>query len=203
MWGPKEDDALAIALAYRAEHQPPLTTVVMGLRSMVKTVGAPVIVAQRLKRMPAIIGKLTRFPMMDLSRMQDIGGCRAILPNQDAVERVRRRVVKNRWEILKTYDYASTPKGTGYRAVHLVVANHGRQVEVQLRTTHQHSWAETVEQIELRRDYGLKDGTGPDLLLELLQRSAYAMDRVSRGETMSAEFDREFNELRQRARPLL
>lgn len=203
LWGPLEDDALEIALSYRAEHQQPLTTAVMGLRSMVKTVGAPVIVAQRLKRMPAIIGKLARFPQMDLSRMQDIGGCRAILPDQDAVERVRRRIVGNQWQVLRTYDYVARPKTTGYRAVHLVIEKHGRLVEVQLRTTAQHLWAEAVEQIELRHRYGLKDDSGPEVLMELLRRSAYAMDRASRGEGMSIEFDREFDELRRRARSLL
>jgi len=68
LWGAPEADALAVALAYRAAHQPSLTSVVMGLRSMVKTVGAPIVVAQRLKRMPAIVGKLVRFPRMDRPR---------------------------------------------------------------------------------------------------------------------------------------
>ncbi|MFZ5853961.1 MAG: RelA/SpoT domain-containing protein [Chloroflexota bacterium] len=203
LWGVPEADALAVALAYRAAHQASLTSVVMGLRSMVKTVGAPVIVAQRLKRMPAIVGKLARFPRMDLSRMQDIGGCRAILPDQGTVTKVRRRISKNGWKVDKEYDYVSSPKDTGYRALHVVVVNHDRLVEVQLRTAAQHSWAEAVEKIELRRRYGLKDGTGPQVLMELLRQSAYAMDHISRGEVMSAEFDREFDELRRRAKPHL
>lgn len=203
LWGGPEADALAVALAYRSAHQASLTSVVMGLRSMVKTVGAPIVVAQRLKRMPAIVGKLTRFPRMDLSRMQDIGGCRAILPDQEMVAKVRRRISRNSWEIVKEYDYVLTPKSTGYRALHVVVANHDRLVEVQLRTAAQHSWAEAVENIELRHGYGLKDGTGPYVLVELLQRSAYAMDQISKGETMSPEFDRAFDELRRRAKPHL
>ena len=43
-----------------------------------KLVGTP-IVAQRLKRMPTINDKLKRFPTMNLSRMQDIGGIRAVV----------------------------------------------------------------------------------------------------------------------------
>ncbi len=46
--------------AYRAEFSEPLTKVVMGLRSALRTERVPVIVAQRLKRQPRIIGKLIR-----------------------------------------------------------------------------------------------------------------------------------------------
>lgn len=74
------DAAIDLAWAYRAEFQRPLTGVVMGLRSFLKTEGAPVVVAQRLKRLPTIIDKLVRHPTMQLSYMQDIGGCRAIIP---------------------------------------------------------------------------------------------------------------------------
>lgn len=203
LWGAPEVEALEVAIAYRAAHGRALTTVVMGLRSMVKTAGAPVVVAQRLKRMPAIVGKLARFARMDLSRMQDIGGCRAILPDQPSIDRVHRRVSRNRWMIDKEYDYVSEPKTTGYRALHLVVLNHGRLIEVQLRTAAQHEWAEAVEKIEARRRYGLKDGTGPNEVMKLLQQSAYAMEQVSRGETMSDEFNREFEDLVRRARPYL
>ena len=115
-WGDQEAEALAVALAYRSAHQASLTSVV--------TVGAPIIVAQRLKRMPAIVGKLARFPRMDLSRMQDIGGCRAILPSQETVLMVRRRISMNGWNIDKEYDYVLSPKDTGYRALHVVVVNH-------------------------------------------------------------------------------
>ncbi len=202
-WTESELDALRVALAYRAAHGRALTTFFMGLRSMVKTAGAPVVVAQRLKRMPAIVGKLARFPRMDLSRMQDIGGCRAILPDHSFVDRVGRRIARNGWVIDKEYDYTSTPKTTGYRALHLVVLRHGRLIEVQIRTEAQHVWAEGVERIEARRQYGLKDGNGPNEVMELLQMSAYAMDQVSRGEMMSDEFNREFERLALRARPLL
>lgn len=42
------------------------------------------IVAQRLKRVPTIAGKLLREPGMKLSRMEDVGGVRAVLPSQEA-----------------------------------------------------------------------------------------------------------------------
>ena len=55
-------------------------------------------VAQRLKRVPAIMLKLVRFPNMDLSRMQYVGGCRAVLVDHGEINGVAPRVRKN-WDI--------------------------------------------------------------------------------------------------------
>lgn len=55
----------------------------MGLRSCLTTEGLELDVSQRLKRLPTIEDKLRRLPRMDLSSMQDIGGCRAVLDTQD------------------------------------------------------------------------------------------------------------------------
>ena len=57
--------ASAVLNAYRSEFKAPLRSVVMGLRSAVKTSGAPIVVAERLKRQPRIIGKLQRFRHME------------------------------------------------------------------------------------------------------------------------------------------
>ncbi len=198
-----EREALDVAWAFRLEHQRPLTHVVMGLRSFVKTEGADRIVAQRLKRMPRIIEKLVRFRRGNLSRMQDIGGCRALLPDFDTVERVRRRIHHNRWVVEREDDYNLNPKSTGYRGVHIVVSKFGRPIEIQLRTPWQNAWASNVERIDLRHRYGLKDGNGPQELLQLLERSAYAMDQESKGEAMSEDFNREFQRLREQAQPYL
>lgn len=46
--------------------------------------------------MERILEKLVRMPAMDLTRMEDIGGCRAVLQNPDEVDGVLRRI-RNRW----------------------------------------------------------------------------------------------------------
>jgi ppGpp synthetase/RelA/SpoT-type nucleotidyltranferase len=153
--------------------------------------------------MPQILKKLVRFPGMDLSNMQDIGGCRAILPDQATVERVRRRIVRNRWEVRGLDDYVTSPRSTGYRSVHVRVKRAGRLIEIQLRTPSQHLWAEGVEGIDLRKTYGLKDGTGPKELVAALERSAYAMQQESLGVTLGDEFDAQFAALRDAARRFL
>lgn len=67
----------------------------MGLRAMVKAESDTVVVAQRLKRMDRILGKLVRMRDTKLTRMEDVGGWRAVLGDDDvvsaALERIRRR----------------------------------------------------------------------------------------------------------------
>lgn len=71
--------ALEVLSEFKASFQYPLTKVTVGLRQMVQRESATVVVAQRLKRRDRIIGKLQRMPQTKLARMEDIGGCRAVL----------------------------------------------------------------------------------------------------------------------------
>jgi ppGpp synthetase/RelA/SpoT-type nucleotidyltranferase len=197
-------DALDTISQFRAQFATPLTKVVMGLRSFVATERADPAgnVAQRLKRMPTIIDKLDREPGMELARMHDIGGCRAILPDEETIYRVVERIrarPDQLWPVVREYDYIANPKSTGYRGFHVIVRRDGRLIEIQLRTPSQHRWALNVEAIDLQRRFGVKDGRGPEALQKLLEMSAYAMEAVSRGEQMTGEFDRDFERLRQAA----
>jgi ppGpp synthetase/RelA/SpoT-type nucleotidyltranferase len=173
--GPAEQDASRVLNAYRSEFKEPLRSVVMGLRSAVRTSGLEVVVAERLKRQPRIVGKLIRFPRMELTRMQDIAGCRAILPNLAAVEAVRPRIERQKSEILKVNDYNATPRSTGYRALHLIVRRDGALVEIQLRTPSQQAWAMLVEDLDGRYRLDLKDESGPEEVLEYLRVYALAL----------------------------
>ena len=74
---------------YRESFSGPLNSITMGVRSMVKSEHAPVVVSQRLKRLATIVDKLARHDHMKVTRMQDIGGCRALLPDEATVRRVR------------------------------------------------------------------------------------------------------------------
>lgn len=121
------------------------------------------------------------------------------LPDEDTIYRVVRRIrarPDTHWLVVREYDYIAQPKDTGYRGIHLVVKRDGRLIEIQLRTPSQHRWALNVEGIDLARRFGVKDGRGPEGLQRLLERSAYALEALSKGETMSAEFDAEFERLR-------
>lgn len=96
--------ALATLIWYRRQHEYPLRKATVGLRSFVSRESPNVVVAQRLKRLPTIVGKLARHPSMAVSRMEDIGGCRTILDTPAEVNAVVRRIRRN-WEIVRLRDY--------------------------------------------------------------------------------------------------
>jgi putative GTP pyrophosphokinase len=163
-------DAVGIIEWWRTTHAKPLSRVAANLRYYVSDAGEPV-VTQRLKRVPTIAGKLLREPGMKLSRMADIGGVRAILPDQAAAYRVASRLRRN-WTITRVRDYVAEPKEDGYRALHLISRNRGRLIEIQLRTPHQDAWANFVETLSRTAIPGLKFGQGPPELKRYLLEHA-------------------------------
>ena len=83
-------DAYAVVQNWRTSHALPLNVFNVLLRSRAKRVEIDVLIAQRLKRFSSLINKLVRQPTMKLSQMQDLGGCRAILSNIEAVDKLVR-----------------------------------------------------------------------------------------------------------------
>jgi len=164
---------------WRGEHAQPLSRVAANLRYYASDEGEPV-VAQRLKKLPTIVGKLLRTPGMKLARMEDIGGVRAVLPNQDAAYRVAGRLRKN-WTITRLRDYVDDPKADGYRALHLVNRNRGRLIEVQLRTPLQDTWANAVEADSRLFAAGLKFGSGPPQLVDFYAALAELCAQADQG----------------------
>lgn len=80
---PEVLEAIEIIDWWREGHARPLSRVAANLRRYAGEHEAPK-VTQRLKKSPTIVGKLLREPTMKLSRMADIGGVRAVLPDQAA-----------------------------------------------------------------------------------------------------------------------
>jgi ppGpp synthetase/RelA/SpoT-type nucleotidyltranferase len=78
-------NALEIINNWRSAHNFPLNTFHIGLRRRALKIDAKCITAQRIKRLSSIGEKLSRFPTMTLSQMQDIAGCRAILSSVSGV----------------------------------------------------------------------------------------------------------------------
>lgn len=176
---PEVRRVIEVIETWRSEHARPLSRVSANLRHYAGLHGRPV-VAQRLKRVPAIAGKLIREPSMKLSRMGDIGGVRAVMPSQSAAYDVANRLRRN-WTITKFRDYVAEPKDDGYRALHLVNRNRGRLIEIQLRTEHQDLWANNVEKLSRQAIPGLKFGEGPLAVREYLSDTAKILSEEDQG----------------------
>ena len=189
---------------FRAEFQTPMKKVTVGVRQFVDRERDPatrITVSQRLKRAPQIIVKLTRHPNMKLSRMQDIGGCRAILQDDDEVMRVAARIERN-WIVKHRKHYTLTePADSGYRALHIVVERAGRLIEIQLRTPSQHEWAEAVERTDKRLRLDLKSGHGPPQLLRYFRLAADGLAMEDAGVVPPEEFMQEFGHVQEAAKP--
>ena len=157
---------------WRAAHAYPLHVIYMHLRRM-GAINSKIVVAERLKRLDSIIKKLKREPNMNLWTMQDLGGCRFIVPSLDMVYHYSQKYEASRKRhILKNeYDYIKNPKPSGYRSLHIVYEYHSDDVEtynknmlieVQYRTHLQHLWATAVETMGLFTKQAIKSGQGSE-----------------------------------------
>lgn len=200
--------AYDVLVAWRSAHQYALTKANVGLRSVVRTVGCvDGEVSSRLKRIPTILNKLVREPTLALANMQDIGGCRAVVGTITELRRVEARVCRNR-DVLRTYDYVASPRSTGYRSLHMVVAYEdryqvNRKVELQIRTQPMHSWAIFVERATAIVNQNLKGGEGPPEFQEWLRLVAEAIAIEEMGGTVATELADRIGELRRVVEPLL
>ncbi|MFN9209956.1 MAG: RelA/SpoT domain-containing protein [Betaproteobacteria bacterium] len=153
---------LSVVEDWRAAHRAVLNTFQAILRERARDAGANV--AQRHKRRRTIVDKLSRFPSMSLSRMDDVAGCRLIFRRIKDLYAFRQKFHQARFnhkrrnaEDPDKYDYIKNPKDTGYRGVHDVYEYDvnsevgrplaGLYIEIQYRTLVQHAWATAVEVI--------------------------------------------------------
>lgn len=186
--------AIRVIWAYRSQFTYPTTKVASNLRYYVQKAKVEVVVAQRWKRLPRIIEKLERHPKMRLSQKQDVGGCRAVLPSQEVVDKVLAGIKKN-WDIVTVDDYVSAPRATGYRAIHAIVQKDNLPVEVQLRTYGQQDWADEVERIDGLIPEALKDGEGPADIIRYTKRLAEVIDAQETGNPVDRQAILELTEL--------
>ena len=156
-------------------------------------------VAQRLKRKPQMVRKLLRSRTMRLSQMQDVSGCRVLLQGPDEVVKARARILARAspgYTVRAEADYRAKGRAdTKYRAVHLVLLREGRPVEVQLRTRRQHAWAEAVERAAERTGFALKDGYGPEPLIEFFRLASDSFWLLDSGKPLPAPQRKELRRL--------
>lgn len=172
--------ALAALAAYRAQFAAPLLSVNTSLRSFVSTLEIEAAVTQRLKREETIRDKFHRHPTMQLAKMQDIGGCRVVVPNQVEVRRLEKHLDR-RWgaTVIGRADYIDEPRESGYRALHVVVVRMNYPIEVQIRTEPMHLWAQTVESFSGHYSVNYKQEGSSDVqrLMQVLSRIEQASEQ--------------------------
>ncbi|EGQ8449467.1 RelA/SpoT domain-containing protein [Vibrio alginolyticus] len=170
-------DAIKKIQNFREAHLYPLMLMKNHLVRTARKVDKNVIVARRLKRLDTIIDKLER-PTLDgasgnsikLTRMQDIGGCRAIVKNLSTLRLLEKKLLASRsvHQVIRTQNYLD-PKPSGYGGVHLIYSCFENQddtsptnqykklkIEIQLRTQLHHAWATSLEIVDLVKGYNLK-----------------------------------------------
>lgn len=164
--------ALDVLNNWRGCHGYPINTFQATLRQRLTKIDSEALVAQRLKRQPSIIDKLRRYPNMQLARMQDIGGLRAIVGSVEQVrelENLYARIGGLSHEFKSKKDYIDDPKESGYRGVHIIYRYNnpkkpnytGLHLEMQFRTRLQHTWATAVETMGTFLNSSLKSSQGP------------------------------------------
>jgi ppGpp synthetase/RelA/SpoT-type nucleotidyltranferase len=152
-----EGQAMALE-SWRMAHRDVIHSFEALLRARAKN--QDVVVAQRLKRRITIKDKLSRYPNMQLARMDDVAGCRLIFPSIEALHGFRSKLHQAKFNHIrknekKKYDYIEMPTDRGYRGIHDIFEYRARKgkstkcdgllIEIQYRTNVQHAWATAVE----------------------------------------------------------
>lgn len=178
--GDISDDDLRLLDSYRRSFTDAYENVVGRIRGELglEPTGRPA------KSTTSITDKLKR-ESVRLSQMQDIAGCRLTVPDLKAQDEVV--VQLNRlFDEVAIVDRREHPSH-GYRAVHVVAELGGKLIEIQVRTSLQHLWAEVSEKISDVVDPEIKYGEGDKETLEMLSTMSEVSARLEKTEARLSE----------------
>lgn len=160
---------------YRRSFADVYATVVQAIkiRLQIEPTGRPA------KSTTSIIEKLHR-ESIRLSQVQDIAGCRIVVPTMAEQEKVVASL-RTIFPDASVIDRRATPS-YGYRAIHIVVRIDNMLVEIQVRTESQHFWAELSEKLSDVIDPSVKYGGGPAEVREILSTLSTAISMIEEAE---------------------
>lgn len=165
--------------AYRRSFTPAYEIVVGTIRRelALEPTGRPA------KSTTSISEKLRR-ESIRLTQIQDIAGCRLTVTDiagQDSVV----QSLTSLFEQTTIVDRRERPSH-GYRAVHVIVSGLDKMIEIQVRTSLQHLWAELSEKLSDIVDPAIKYGAGDERVRTLLAKTSTMVIVVESSEIQSA-----------------
>jgi len=183
--------------SYRRSFTTAYKTVIAAIRDAVDfgPTGRPA------KSTTSIVDKLQR-ESIRLTQMQDIAGCRLVVPRIGTQDRVVQLLSKRLGAAI--VDRRKRPSH-GYRAVHVIATVDSKAIEIQVRTTLQHLWAEFSEKLSDVVDPAIKYGGGPPDWRRVLDGISETVARVEALELqrVSTERRKEIRAVRQQLRRML
>ena len=114
----------------------------------------------RLAKSTVSIVKKLRRESIRLSQMQDIAGCRVVVADVVQQEQFVASLITD-FPGASVIDRRDNPS-YGYRAVHIIAEISGKPIEIQVRSSLQHLWAEFSEKSSDVLDPTIKYGGGTD-----------------------------------------
>ncbi len=127
----------------------------------------------RLAKSTVSIADKLRRESIRLSQMQDIAGCRIVVGNVVEQEKLV-ALLKTDFPGAILIDRRDHPSH-GYRAVHIITEISGKPIEIQVRSSLQHLWAEVSEKSSDVLDPTIKYGGGSDSRRDVLTKSSRAV----------------------------
>jgi len=193
---------------FRTEHLQPTTETTLELQAWLTEYESDYYIAQRIKRKPQIIRKLSRLSVR-LTQLQDVGGCRIIVEKNSDVDRllsfIKECVEKqSSLSIEKVTDYRERGRDiTGYRALHVLLSRCGSSIELQIRSRIQHYWAESIERTSVVYGYSLKESEGDPAVIKYFQRLSDAFFELESGREPFATMKLEIDQLKEQSEAII
>ncbi len=193
---------------YRISHLEPLSLTTLELQRWLHAYGGSYYIAQRVKRKPQIVRKLRRLHVR-LTQLQDIGGCRIIVENNDDIDHLISYIKTNAsktgfFAVKRVTDYREKGRDeTGYRSTHLLLDRGGRSLELQLRSRIQHYWAESIERTSVIYGQHLKEQEGDPRVIEYFRQLSDVFYEIESGRDPSVQSKVTLDRMRETAQDII
>lgn len=216
IWSPETEQEVLrtfqVTNNWLASHALPMAQMRAELQGRMRAVDAKGLSAARLKQMQSIRSKLTRISS-NLRQLQDLGGCRAVVPSIDDARRLVSSIKEtSRHELKREDPYMDAPRVSGYRSHHLIYSfeprnDHeegfrGRLIEIQIRSRLQHSWSTAVEAVGMFLQQKIKASEGNPSWLRLFELMSFEIAEAENVRNPNGDRDARVSEIIELARSL-